>query len=192
MRRASLFLGAAAILGFVSQRLFASHRLEAGIATAVAALALCFQVVYWSAPDVLRLRRIRRVRLPRGAPLTLQGFAFVILTLLVAGAAAYSGNNLLYLVLSAMLGALLISGFVSKLVLAELQLRLALPDHIFAGAPVLARIAVKNLKHWLGSFSVRLSADDRNSSNTKNTLKKNKGVLISFRSSNVWFFPQKT
>ncbi len=158
LRRASLFLAAAAVLGYVSQRLFASGRLEAGLATAVAALALSFQVVYWSAPDVLRLRRIRRVRLPRGAPLTLQGLAFVLLTLLVAGAAAYSGNNLLYLVLSAMLAALLVSGLVSKLVLAGLELRLALPDHIFAGRPVLARISVRNLKRRLASYSVRLSA----------------------------------
>lgn len=162
LRRASLFLAAAAALGFLSQRLFADGRSDAGIAVAVGALALSLQVLYWSAPDVLRFRRIRSVRLPRGAPLTLQGFAFVVLTLLVAGAAAYSANNLLYLVLSAMLGALLVSGFVSKLALAGLELRLALPDHIFAGRPVLARIAVKNLKSWLGSYSVRLSGAGAN------------------------------
>ena len=50
--------------------------------------------------------------MPRGAPLTFLGVGFILAALLVAGAAAYSGNNLIYLVLSAMLGALLVSGFV--------------------------------------------------------------------------------
>ena len=157
LRRASLFLAGAAILAYVSQKLFASGELEAGIATAAGALALSVQVAYWSLPDVLRLRRVRSAQLPRSFPLTLHGLAFLAMTLLVAGAAAYSANNLLYLVLSAMLGALLVSGLFSKLALAGLELRLALPDHIFAGRPVLARIAVRNLKGWLGSYSIRLT-----------------------------------
>ena len=161
LRRASLFLAGAAVLAYISQTLFASGRPEAGIATAAGALALSAQVAYWSLPDVLRLRRVRSVRLPGGFPLTLQGLAFLAMTLLVAGAAAYSANNLLYLVLSAMLGALLVSGLFSKLALAGLELRLALPDHIFAGRPVLARIAVRNLKGWLGSYSIRLTDGGR-------------------------------
>lgn len=156
--RASSFLAGAAALGYTAQRLFEADRLGAGVAAAGTALALSLQALYWSAPESLRIRRIGSLRMPRGAPLTFLGVGFVLAALLVAGAAAYSGNNLIYLVLSAMLGALLVSGFVSKLALAGLHLRLALPDHIFARQPVLARISVKNLKRWIPSLSVRLSA----------------------------------
>jgi len=156
--RASLFLAGAALLGYGAQKLFEANRLGAGVAAAGTALALSLQALYWSAPESLRIRRIGSIRMPRGAPLTFLGVGFILAALLVAGAAAYSGNNLIYLVLSAMLGALLVSGFVSKLALAGLHLRLALPDHIFARQPVLARISVRNLKRWIPSFSVRLSA----------------------------------
>jgi uncharacterized protein (DUF58 family) len=78
--------------------------------------------------------------------------------LAVSGAAIYSGNNLIYLVLSAMLATMLMSGLMSRLGLAGLSLRLALPDHLFARQAVSARIAVANLKRWLPSFAVRLEA----------------------------------
>jgi len=146
------------VLGYSAQQLLEADRLGAGVAAAGTALALSVQALYWSAPESLRIRRIRSIRLPRGTPLTLLGLGFILAALLVAGAAAYSGNNLIYLVLSAMLGALLVSGFVSKLALAGLHLRLALPEHIFARQPVLARIGVRNLKRWIPSLSVRLSA----------------------------------
>src|SRR5690606_39597128 len=66
-------------------------------------------------------------------PVTWHGVVFVSLILLVAGAALYSGNNLIYLILSAMLAATLLSGLVSRIDLAGLHLTLGLPDHIFAG-----------------------------------------------------------
>ena len=111
-------------------------------------------------PRAIRTARAKGWRLPRTSPITLHGVVFVCLILLVAGAALYSGNNLIYLILSAMLGATLMSGLVSRLDLAGLHLTLGLPDHIFAGRPSLARVGLQNLKLLIPSFAIRVQASD--------------------------------
>jgi len=75
----------------------------------------------------------------------------------VALAAFLSANNLLFLILAAMLSTLLISGFISRLGLAGLELDLVLPEHISARRKVRAAIRLKNLKRWIPSFSIHLA-----------------------------------
>jgi len=53
-----------------------------------------------------------------------------------------SANNLLFLILATMLATLLVSGFISRLCLAGLELDLLLPEHISAG-PCGARQALR-------------------------------------------------
>ena len=84
------------------------------------------------------------------------GFAYTGLTILVGVAAFLSANNLLFLVLAALLAALLISGFVSRLGLAGLQVDLLLPEHLSARVPATARVRLENRKGLLPSFSLRL------------------------------------
>mgnify|MGYP001564917725 CR=1 FL=1 len=84
---------------------------------------------------------------------------YVAAVFAVAFGALSSGNNLLFLVLAAMLAALLVSGLFSRLNLAELGLQCAVPEHVFAGQEVPARLLLRNWKSWLPSFSIRLSAD---------------------------------
>jgi len=79
-------------------------------------------------------------------------------TLGIIGLAAFlSANNLLFLILAAMLSTLLVSGFISKLGLAGLELDLVLPEHISARRKVRAGIRLRNLKHWIPSFSIHLA-----------------------------------
>jgi len=89
--------------------------------------------------------------------ITRAGLLYVLTTLLLGLAAFLSGNNLLFLLLAAMLATLLISGLVSRLSLAGLQLEFDLPEHISARRPVAARIRVGNSKWLLPSFSIRLT-----------------------------------
>jgi uncharacterized protein (DUF58 family) len=88
---------------------------------------------------------------------TRAGMAFTAVLLLVALAAFLSANNLLFLILAAMFATFLVSGFVSKLGLAGLELDLLLPEHISARRKVRASLRLKNLKKWIASFSIRLS-----------------------------------
>src|ERR1700735_3082596 len=55
-----------------------------------------------------------------------------------------------------MLAAILVSGVVSALVLRGLRLDVRLPDHVFAGRPVVGRIGLRNSRRWLPSFSIRV------------------------------------
>ena len=80
-----------------------------------------------------------------------------ILSVLIIGIAALNtGNNLLHIIVAAMLAAIVVSGFASALVLRNLELDVRLPEHVFAMRPVLGRIMVRNPRRWLPSFSIRV------------------------------------
>ncbi|HEX4133596.1 MAG TPA: DUF58 domain-containing protein [Bryobacteraceae bacterium] len=98
----------------------------------------------------MRLNRLR-YRITRG------GFLFVTALALTGAGAFLSGNNLLFLVFSAMMALLLVSGFISRLVLAGLELELLLPEHVSARMVSSARIRLRNLKRLTPSFSIELS-----------------------------------
>jgi uncharacterized protein (DUF58 family) len=87
---------------------------------------------------------------------TRTGLVYAATVVVVALAAFLSANNLLFLVLAAMLSVLFISGFVSKLSLAGLEIELLLPPHISARRKIRAAIRLKNLKRWMPSFSIHV------------------------------------
>jgi uncharacterized protein (DUF58 family) len=87
---------------------------------------------------------------------TRTGMAYTITLLVVAIIAFAFANNLLFLILAAMLSTFMVSGFVSKLGLAGLELDLFLPHHIAARRKVRAGVRVRNLKRWIPSFSIHL------------------------------------
>jgi uncharacterized protein (DUF58 family) len=55
-----------------------------------------------------------------------------------------------------MLAAIIVSGYVSAVILRHLELDMHLPEHVFAGRPVLGRIVLRNPRRTLPSFSVRV------------------------------------
>ena len=90
-----------------------------------------------------------------------RGGALFALALALTGAGAFlSANNLLFLVFSAMLALLLVSGFLSRLVLAGLELELLLPEHVSARVPSTARVRIRNIKRLTPSFSIELAGRD--------------------------------
>jgi uncharacterized protein (DUF58 family) len=88
---------------------------------------------------------------------TRTGLTFSLIIIVLALASVLSANNLLFLILAAMLAILAVSGFVSKLGLAGLEIDLLLPRHISARRTVRAAVRVKNLKSWMPSFSIRVA-----------------------------------
>ena len=88
---------------------------------------------------------------------TRTGLAYSGAIVIVTLAAVLSANNLLFLILAAMLSILAISGFVSKLTLAGLEIDLLLPPHISARRTIRATVRLKNLKRWMPSFSIRVT-----------------------------------
>src|SRR5258707_90445 len=87
---------------------------------------------------------------------TRTGVAYSATVVVIALVAVLSANNLLFLILAAMLSILAISGFVSKLTLAGLEIDLLLPPHISARRQVRGTVRLKNLKRWMPSFSIQV------------------------------------
>src|SRR5580698_6424364 len=85
------------------------------------------------------------------------GVLFLAALALTGAGAFYSGNNLVFLIFAAMMALLLVSGFISRLVLSGLELELLLPEHVSARMPAAARIRIRNLKRLTPSFSIELS-----------------------------------
>ena len=152
--RAFFLLAAALVVVALAKWLFDGGQLLASLASVSLALALSLGVIYLCAPLVARWGRLRGVRLPWSYGVTKEGFFFVVAVLVVSFAALTSGNNLIYLVLSCMLATMVLSGLVSRLGLAGLQLELSFPTHLFACQPSLARVTLRNLKRGLPSFSI--------------------------------------
>ena len=155
--RALTTLAGATALAIASEQLYVNQQQGAGLAAAVAALLLCGRVLYLSGRRAfagVKTPARWRIRMP----ITKQGALFLLLLAVVGCTALYSGNNLIYLTLSAMLAALMVSELVSRLTLANLNLRFAQPDHIFAGRPALARVTIRNTKRRFPSYSLRLSS----------------------------------
>jgi len=88
--------------------------------------------------------------------ITRTGVIYAAMLVVVAVGSFLSANNLLFLILAAMLSTWLVSGFISRLGLAGLELDLILPEHMSARRKVRAAVRLKNLKHWMPSFSIHL------------------------------------
>ena len=155
--KASAWLLVAVSFALGALQVYRLGNLAVSISLCLVSLAICSYVVYLSYPHVTQWILDRRSHLPWGYRLTREGVFYSLVVIVVASAAAFSGNNLLYLVFSCLLAAILLAGFVSRLVLSGLQLDVRMPDHIFARQPVGLRVTLKNLKRLLPSFSIWIS-----------------------------------
>jgi uncharacterized protein (DUF58 family) len=89
---------------------------------------------------------------------TRQGVVYILIIVVIAVAALNTGNNLLFIILASMLAGILVSGILSQIVLSHLELEFVLPDHIFAGRPMISALTLHNLKWAYPSFSITVSA----------------------------------
>jgi uncharacterized protein (DUF58 family) len=124
--------------------------------SALAALAIAGWVSATLVPALARRTTLRWLAVSMDYRFTREGTIYVGGVFVVALAALNTGNNLLFLILSTLLAGILVSGLLSHLVLSGVELRLDLPEHIFARQPVRALAELTNHKRKLPSFSLRL------------------------------------
>src|SRR5580692_11107423 len=144
---------AAALFSTVSRD---AGNLWATIILASTSLVLATLVGLVTVPYLARRVAVERMRESFDYDVTRAGIIYVIVTLVIGIAALNTGNNLLYIVVAAMLAAILVSGIVSAWVLRWLELDVRLPEHVFAGRPVAGRIVLHNPRRYLPSFSIRV------------------------------------
>jgi uncharacterized protein (DUF58 family) len=156
------FLIALAGLGLAfASALFSTVSRDAGnvwatVILASTSLVLATLVGLVTVPYLARRVAVERMRESFDYDVTRVGVVYVLVTLVIGIAALNTGNNLLYIVVAAMLAAILVSGIASAWVLRWLRLDVRLPEHVFAGRPVHGRIVLQNPRRLLPSFSIRV------------------------------------
>lgn len=153
---ASLLLASAFILALVS-----TLARREGQPYASAVFALTALVLAGISSAILVPRLLSRVRLDLlerlyFIRLTKRGGAYIAIVLIIAFAALNTGNNLLVLILSFLLAAMIASGIISSLDLQGLQIALNLPPAIHAGQRAAFLVTLRNLKKLVPSFAVTL------------------------------------
>ncbi len=142
---------AAAIFSRVSRE---SGDLWATLILASMALLLAAIVGLTTVPYLARRVAVPRIRDAFDYDLTLIGIVFSLAAVCIGIAALNTGNNLLYIIVATMFAAMLVSGLASAFTLRDLRLDVHLPEHVFAGKPVSARILLRNVRRWIPCFSV--------------------------------------
>ena len=107
------------------------------------------------APLPRRDTTVRRI-FPFSFGITRDGVLFLSAVLLLALAAVNTGNNLLFILLAALLSTIAVSGIVSRNSLKQVSLSLQMPENVFVDDPVSIKVSMKNLKRVFPSFSIQV------------------------------------
>ena len=155
------FMGVAGLALAFAAAVFSSVARESGnvLATALfasTALLLAGVVGVLTVPFLARRVAAARVREAFDYELTREGMVYLGLALIIGIAALNTGNNLLFIVLAAMLAAIIVSGLASAAVLRRLKLDLTIPQNAFAGRAVAVHVKLENPRLWMPAFSVRV------------------------------------
>ena len=126
------------------------------ILAASCALLMAGTVAIAVVPYLAQRVAIERVRHVLQYDITREGILYMLVALVIGIAALNTGNNLLFIILAAMLGAIVVSGIASALVLRSLKVELSLPNHVFAEKPLMARLQLRNTSA-LPSFSISVA-----------------------------------
>jgi uncharacterized protein (DUF58 family) len=143
----------AALFSTVSRE---SGNLWATLILSSVALLLAVVVGLTTVPYLARRVAVEQFKDVFDYEVTRVGIIYIVGVVLIAIAALNTGNNLLYIIVATLLGAILVSGIASAVVLRSLELDVRLPEHVFAGQSVTGKVLLRNSRKWLPSFSVSL------------------------------------
>jgi uncharacterized protein (DUF58 family) len=155
------FLAVAGLALAFTAAVFSSVARERGnlMATAVfatSALVLAGVVGLLTVPFLARRVAAARMKDAFDYELTREGMAYLGVSLVIGVAALNTANNLLFIVLAAMLAAIVVSGLASAAVLRRLELDVIIPRNAFATRPVQVRVNLINPRLWMPAFSVKV------------------------------------
>ncbi len=86
------------------------------------------------------------------------GFLYIAITIFLGIAAANTNNNLVFLIVSALLSFMTISGFFGKANLSKLELTIDFPQEVYTGSQVPVKITIQNRRRHLPAFLISLNA----------------------------------
>jgi uncharacterized protein (DUF58 family) len=151
-------LGIAFVIALLSS--VAAQQRAPRLAAFAAAVSLLLAVIgaIYILPRLARKVQLEFLRFAVRTSVTVEGLFFTVLLVVIAFSAWNTSNNLLYLVLSAMLAFLFAANLISRISLADVSVQLRFPDHIFAGEPANLSVTVTNHKRVLPTYSLLVEA----------------------------------
>lgn len=132
-----------------------------GILLSALALLLTLIITFTMVPRMARRVDISRWRMPFSFRITREGGIYILLIFILSMAAINTGNNLLFLILSAMLAAIITSGIVSRASLREMSVTMQVPENVFEGELVSLKVSVRNQKRLFPSISISVEDSGR-------------------------------
>ncbi|HVH71753.1 MAG TPA: DUF58 domain-containing protein, partial [Candidatus Dormibacteraeota bacterium] len=173
----AFFLSMAALSGALLLALYSGAAAELGqlvlaSTSALAALAIAGWVAVTLVPTLARRTPLRWIGFKTKYRVSREGWIYFGGLLLVALASLNTGNNLLFLILASLIALILMSGILSSISLSGIEIRLTLPEHIFAGQSVRAFVELENKKLTLPSFSLRVEPVQEKGSTAATLLEK--------------------
>jgi uncharacterized protein (DUF58 family) len=164
----------ALLLAIYSGAAAQNGRLWLAACSALSALGVAGWVAFTIVPVLARRTPLRWLAYQIDYKFTRAGVIYLLGVMVVAVAAYNTGNNLLFIVLTCLIAGILVSGVASRAVISGVDVHLTLPEHIFAGQPVMALAELRNHKFWLPSFSLSIVGED--SAKQKKSRSKDKKV----------------
>ncbi len=151
-------LGVAFLIALFSS--VAAEQSNGKLAAIAAALSLVLALLgaLYIIPKLARNVRLELLRFAIRTTVTVEGLLFIVFLVIIGFAAWNTGNNLLYLVLSAMLAFLVAANIIGRVSLGDLAVQLRFPDHVFAGEPANLSVTLINHKRVMPSFSLMVEA----------------------------------
>jgi uncharacterized protein (DUF58 family) len=152
------FLGVAFLVALLSS--VAAEQRNTQLATIAAAVSLVLALLgaLYIIPRLARNVRLEILRFAIRTTVTVEGLLFIVFLVVIGFAAWNTGNNLLYLILSAMLAFLIAANLIGRVSLAGVAVQLRFPDHIYAGESASISVTLLNHKRLLPSYSVLVEA----------------------------------
>jgi uncharacterized protein (DUF58 family) len=155
---AMLALSVALVIALFSAAVAQQGRTALAGITTVLALGIASWVAVTIVPALAKRTSLRWIAYQVDYRLTRDGLIYLAVVSILVLAAVNTGNNLLFLILACMLAGILVSGVLSRVVLTGIEMKFDLPEHIFAGQPVLAEVELCNEKQMWPSFSLRVTS----------------------------------
>lgn len=152
------FLGLAFIVAMLSS--VAADQFQPQLAAIAAAISLLLATIgaAYIIPRLARNIRLEMLRFAVRTSVTVEGVLFVVFLVVIGFAAWNTGNNLLYLVLSAMMAFLIAANFIGRISIGDVSVQLRFPDHIYANEPANITVSVTNHKRFMPSYSFVIEA----------------------------------
>ena len=152
------FLGVAFLIALISTVAAEQQAARVSAIAAGASLVMAMIGALYIVPRLARRVKLEFIRFAVRTTVTAEGVVFAVFLMIIAFAAWNTGNNLLFLILSALLAFLIAANFMARASLADVSVQLRFPDHIFAGEPASLNVTLTNHKRLFPSYSVVVEA----------------------------------